>query len=267
MLRSHPVEGGLAPARPQIARRGQAAPALPRLVYGARFAAAAIAGALFGRGEPVRTALDTLPSDWRASVGTQHDLIRRAGDVVFAATLLLLALPLLLLAVAAIALDSRGAVLHCQTRVGLGGRPFTLYKLRSMRVGAESGGPTWAAPADPRITRVGAVLRRLRIDELPQLLNVLRGDMHMVGPRPERPHFVDLLTAAIPHYAARSCVRPGITGWAQVNHPYGASIEDARAKLEFDLFYVARRNLFLDAVILLATIRVILWPSRALAVR
>jgi lipopolysaccharide/colanic/teichoic acid biosynthesis glycosyltransferase len=128
---------------------------------------------------------------------------------------------------------------------------------------AEARGPAWAAQSDPRVTRVGAFIRRMRIDELPQLINVLKGEMGFVGPRPERPHFVDQLAEVIPFYRDRACVKPGITGWAQVNYPYGASIEDARQKLSYDLYYVKHRNLFLDLLILIATVRVILFQEGA----
>jgi lipopolysaccharide/colanic/teichoic acid biosynthesis glycosyltransferase len=132
-----------------------------------------------------------------------------------------------------------------------------------MRQDAEARGPAWAAQQDPRVTRVGAFIRRARIDELPQLINVLKGEMGFVGPRPERPHFVDQLAEVIPFYRDRACVKPGITGWAQVNYPYGASIEDARQKLSYDLYYVKHRNLFLDVLILFATVRVILFQEGA----
>ena len=133
-----------------------------------------------------------------------------------------------------------------------------------MRVDAEAGGtPRWAARADSRVTRVGAFIRSTRIDELPQLLNVLRGDMSLVGPRPERPHFVEQLSELIPFYAQRSYVKPGLTGWAQVNYPYGASVEDAREKLAYDLYYVKNQGFFLDILVLLATVRVILFREGA----
>jgi lipopolysaccharide/colanic/teichoic acid biosynthesis glycosyltransferase len=139
-----------------------------------------------------------------------------------------------------------------------------LYKLRSMVVDAEANGaPRWAAKRDPRVTRVGRFIRLTRLDEIPQVLNVLRGDMAICGPRPERPAFVEELRLAIPHYDDRALVKPGITGWAQVNYPYGASVEDARMKLAYDLYYVRRRSLFLDLLILFATVRVILLQEGA----
>jgi lipopolysaccharide/colanic/teichoic acid biosynthesis glycosyltransferase len=172
--------------------------------------------------------------------------------------------PLLLVVAGLIKFDSSGPILYRQERVGYRGRHFTILKFRSMRTDAEhNSGPRWAARGDPRITRIGAITRKLRIDELPQILNVLRGDMSFVGPRPERPYFVANLAAVIPYYNERHCVRPGITGWAQVNYPYGASIEDARRKLSFDLYYVKNRSIFLDFLILLHTARVIFWNQGA----
>jgi exopolysaccharide biosynthesis polyprenyl glycosylphosphotransferase len=178
--------------------------------------------------------------------------------------LLLLTLPLMVLAAVMIRLESAGPVLYRQTRVGLHGQPFTLLKFRSMAMNAEEAGqPRWATQQDPRITRVGSFIRPMRIDELPQLINVLRGEMSLVGPRPERPMFVEELARAIPFYRERSYVKPGITGWAQVNFPYGASVEDARQKLSYDLYYVKNCSLLLDLFILLATIRVILFREGA----
>ncbi len=148
--------------------------------------------------------------------------------------------------------------------MGLHGRPFMVLKLRSMRQDAETGGsPQWAQLRDPRVTRVGAVIRKTRIDELPQLINVLRGDMSFVGPRPERPFFVEQLGKEIPFYRERHCVKPGITGWAQINYPYGASLEDSRQKLSYDLYYVKNHGLFLDFIIILSTVRVILMQQGA----
>ena len=183
-------------------------------------------------------------------------------DIASSLALLLLTLPLLLLACLLIIIESPGPVLYRQQRVGLGGRPFVLLKLRSMCTDAEKdGAPRWAKTGDPRVTRVGKFIRRARIDELPQLWNVLHGDMSFVGPRPERPAFVDDFCQQIPFYAERHCVKPGITGWAQTNYPYGASLEDARNKLSYDLYYAKNHGLFLDLIILLQTIRVILWAD------
>jgi lipopolysaccharide/colanic/teichoic acid biosynthesis glycosyltransferase len=138
-----------------------------------------------------------------------------------------------------------------------------VLKFRSMRTDAEARGPAWAARRDPRVTRVGAIIRLTRIDELPQLINVLRGEMSLIGPRPERPHFVAQLEQALPFYRDRARVKPGLTGWAQVNYPYGASVEDARAKLSYDLYYVKHRGVWLDLMILLATVRVVLFQRGA----
>jgi lipopolysaccharide/colanic/teichoic acid biosynthesis glycosyltransferase len=155
-------------------------------------------------------------------------------------------------------------VLYRQERVGRGNRIFTLYKLRSMRKDAESDGiPQWAAENDDRTTRVGRFLRKSRIDELPQIFNVLKGEMSFVGPRPERPVFVDQLAKQIPFYALRHSVKPGITGWAQVRFPYGASLDDAVEKLQHDLYYVKNNSLFLDMMVLFATVEVVLWGRGA----
>ena len=142
-------------------------------------------------------------------------------------------------------------------------KKLTLYKLRSMRLDAEASGAKWAEMDDPRITRLGRFIRKVRIDELPQTWSVLKGEMSFVGPRPERPQFVDDLEQKLPYYAERHMVKPGITGWAQINYPYGASVEDSRCKLEYDLYYAKNYTPFLDLVILLQTVRVVLWPEGA----
>jgi sugar transferase (PEP-CTERM system associated) len=216
-----------------------------------------------------RIDLDSVRTDWLLFAdgfanGRISKAVKRAVDICVSLCLLLLTLPLMLLTATLIRLDSPGPVLYRQRRVGLHGESFTLLKFRSMAMDAEAGGsPRWATQQDPRITRVGSFIRPMRIDELPQLLNVLRGEMSMIGPRPERPHFVEQLTRIIPFYRERSYVKPGITGWAQVNFPYGASIEDARQKLAYDLYYVKNRGLLLDLLILLATVRVILFREGA----
>jgi sugar transferase (PEP-CTERM system associated) len=185
--------------------------------------------------------------------------LKRLSDIVIGFSLLLLMLPLMVLTALAIKIDGPGPVFYRQQRVGAFDKPFTLFKFRSMTAEAEAGGnPLWAQRHDPRVTRVGRFIRATRIDELPQLVNVLRGEMALVGPRPERPHFVDQLARAIPFYRQRSYVKPGVTGWAQINFPYGASVEDAREKLAYDLYYVKHRSLVLDALILLSTVRVVL---------
>lgn len=189
----------------------------------------------------------------------RRHLAKRCVDVAAAGLGLLLAAPLLLVAAIAIQIDSRGPLFYRQTRIGLHGRPFAVTKLRTMRVDAEAGGgPQWAAENDPRITRVGKILRKTRIDEIPQLFAVIRGDMSLVGPRPERPFFVEQLEKLIPWYAARKAVPPGITGWAQLRYPYGASVEESKAKLEYDLYYVKNGSAFLDVAILFHTVRHVL---------
>jgi sugar transferase (PEP-CTERM system associated) len=190
--------------------------------------------------------------------GLVETLQKRLLDMLIATVLLFATLPLMLVVAVMIKCDSRGPVLYRQERIGIGGRVFTLCKFRSMREDAEAAGqPRWAAAADPRITRVGRFIRYMRIDELPQLFNVLRGDMSMIGPRPERPYFVEMLASAIPLYGARHWIKPGITGWAQVNAPYGASVEGAREKLAYDLYYVKNHSLLLDMLILIRTFRVV----------
>ena len=219
--------------------------------------------------ETCRLDLDELRPSWLIfgsgfTRGIVTDLLKRMFDIFVSSIVLLLTLPFTLTAAILIKLESPGPVLYRQERVGLHGRPFMVLKLRSMRQDAETGGaPQWAQLRDPRVTRVGAFTRKTRIDELPQLINVLRGDMSFVGPRPERPFFVDQLSKQIPFYSERHCVKPGITGWAQINYPYGASLEDSRQKLSYDLYYVKNHGLFLDFIIILSTVRVILMQQGA----
>jgi sugar transferase (PEP-CTERM system associated) len=194
--------------------------------------------------------------------GRMQQLMKRALDLTMSVLLLVFFAPLMLLGAAAVKLESEGPVFYRQMRVGHRGMPFSLLKFRSMRADAERDGvPKWADENDPRITRVGALIRRCRIDELPQILNVLKGDMSFVGPRPERPYFVEQLAEKIPYYKERHWVKPGITGWAQLNYDYGASIDDARKKLQYDLYYIKHYSVFLDLIIILQTIRVIFWPK------
>lgn len=185
-------------------------------------------------------------------------VLKRLLDITCAGGGLVLASPLALLTMLAIRLDSPGPVLYRQERVGLRGRTFTLYKFRSMRLDAERGTPVWARDNDERVTRVGRFIRKSRLDEIPQLWNVLRGDMSLVGPRPERPFFVEKLAEQIPFYMERHSVRPGVTGWAQVRYQYGASIEDAIEKLRYDLYYIKYQSVAFDIAIALDTIKVIL---------
>jgi lipopolysaccharide/colanic/teichoic acid biosynthesis glycosyltransferase len=187
-------------------------------------------------------------------------------DIVCAVLILALAWPLMPLVALAIRIESgAGApILYSQDRVGLRGRVFRLHKFRSMRTDAEAGGVArWATKDDERVTRVGRVIRKLRFDELPQLWNVLNGTMSFIGPRPERPQFVEELGKTIPYYTLRHCVKPGLTGWAQLRYPYGASVEDAAEKLTFDLFYVKNHNLRFDALIFIHTVEVVLFGRGA----
>jgi sugar transferase (PEP-CTERM system associated) len=185
---------------------------------------------------------------------------KRAVDIAVSILFMVLFMPVIALAALAIKLDSRGSIFFSQERVGLDGHVFKVLKLRSMREDAEKDGvPRWAAQGDDRITRVGHFIRKTRIDELPQIFNVLKGDMSFIGPRPERPFFVDQIRKEIPFYDLRHRVRPGITGWAQVNYSYGASIEDAKKKLAYDLYYVKNNDTLLDAAILVQTVRVVLF--------
>lgn len=190
-------------------------------------------------------------------------LAKRCFDVLVSAFLLALTAPLLAVCAALIWLESGGPILYRQDRVGRCGRSFTLLKLRSMRPDAEGSRPQWALAKDPRTTRIGSIIRQLRVDEIPQLWNVLRNDMSLIGPRPERPFFVEQLAEAIPYYQDRHWVKPGITGWAQINFPYGASISDAAEKLSYDLYYVKNSSMLLDLFITLSTIRVILFQEGA----
>ena len=185
--------------------------------------------------------------------------MKRTFDILVSAGLLVVTAPVLAVASLLIALEGGGPIIYRQDRVGFRGRPFTVYKLRSMAHDAEKDGrAAWASKNDARVTRVGRYIRRMRIDELPQLLNVLKGEMSFVGPRPERPEFVAMLTDQIPYYAVRHSVKPGLTGWAQVRYSYGATVEQSVRKLEYDLYYVKNHTLLLDLVILLETVRVVL---------
>jgi len=175
----------------------------------------------------------------------------------------ILSLPIVLLTAVLIKLESRGPIFYKQERVGKNGRTFVLAKFRSMRVDAEADGPVWASKGDARTTRVGKVIRKIRVDEIPQFWNILKGEMSFVGPRPERPHFVAQLAEEIPFYEQRHLIAPGLTGWAQIKYPYGASIEDARQKLQYDLFYIKNHGLILDAIILFETIKIILFGRGA----
>ncbi|MEO6152653.1 MAG: TIGR03013 family XrtA/PEP-CTERM system glycosyltransferase [Croceibacterium sp.] len=225
--------------------------------------------ASFMERETGRVDLDTLNPSWLifsdgfSSGRMVSSVSKRLFDVAASGVLLVVALPIIAVFAMLVKLDSPGPAFFRQVRIGLYGQPFTLLKLRSMRIDAEAAGPQWADLNDPRITQLGRFIRKLRIDELPQTWTVLKGRMSFVGPRPEVPGFVDQLEQQLPYYAERHMVKPGITGWAQINYPYGASVEDARAKLEYDLYYAKNYTPFLDLLILLQTLRVILWPEGA----
>lgn len=195
---------------------------------------------------------------------TPRRLSKRFFDLLAAGALLLFAWPLMLMTALAVWLESGGPILYSQIRVGERGNHFKLTKFRSMRTDAEKGGvAVWASKDDDRTTRVGRFIRKTRLDELPQLFAVLRGDMSFVGPRPERPQFVDMLNDEVRYYRVRHCVKPGLTGWAQLRYPYGASVKDAEEKLKFDLFYVKNHGLVFDMMILLQTVEVVLFGRGA----
>ena len=203
-------------------------------------------------------------SDGFSSGRRLSGIAKRLFDVIASSILLAATMPIVILFAILVKLESKGPAFYRQIRVGLFGQPYSVLKLRSMRSDAEvEGNAVWASLDDPRITRIGRFIRKVRIDELPQTWNVLKGEMSFVGPRPERPEFVADLEQQLSYYAERHMVKPGITGWAQVNYPYGASIEDSRHKLEYDLYYAKNYTPFLDILILLQTIRVVLWPEGA----
>jgi len=186
--------------------------------------------------------------------------MQRATDIAIAGLALLITLPLWPIVALLVKLSSRGPVLFRQERVGLWGRTFSILKFRTMRVDAEDeSGPVWSQPGDPRVTRIGRLLRTTRLDELPQLWNVIRGDMSLVGPRPERPYFVKTLSERVQLYAARNSVRPGVTGWAQIRYPYGANEDDSREKLAYDIFYILNRSMTFYFAVLLETAKVIIF--------
>lgn len=208
--------------------------------------------------------LDALYAGWLIfgdgfSQGAPRAVIKRGFDIICALILLVPALPLMLLTAVLIVLESGFPILFRQERVGKDGRTFEVIKFRSMRTDAEKDGtPRWATVKDDRVTRIGRLIRKIRVDELPQIFNVLLGQMSMVGPRPERPYFVDQLTQQIPFYAVRHAIKPGLTGWAQVRYHYGASVEDSAEKLQYDLYYVKNHTLMLDLVVLFETVGVVL---------
>lgn len=217
-----------------------------------------------------RLPVSQISSEWLLteegfSLNTRGSLrrMKRALDLGAALILLICTSPIMLLAALAVRFESPGPIIYSQRRVGLFGKTFTVFKFRSMRNDAEKNGAVWASKADPRVTKVGKFIRKTRIDELPQLWNVLKGEMSLIGPRPERPEFVQELEKEIPFYSLRHAVKPGVTGWAQVCYPYGSSVEDSRRKLEYDLYYAKNMSLLLDIKIVLKTIGVILFPKGA----
>ncbi|MBK1665962.1 sugar transferase [Rhodospirillum rubrum] len=222
--------------------------------------------ASFWERETGRIDLDHLRPGWLIfSEGFRNSsrrmIAKRFFDVITALLLVILTLPVLVAAAIAVKLSSPGPVFYRQERVGVNGKPFNLIKFRSMPIDAEKNGPVWGTVKDKRATGVGSLLRRTRIDEIPQVFNVLRGDMSFIGPRPERPVFVEELSRELDFYGERHAVRPGISGWAQINYPYGASVADAKQKLSYDLYYIKNGSLFLDIIILFQTFRVVLWPE------
>jgi lipopolysaccharide/colanic/teichoic acid biosynthesis glycosyltransferase len=224
-----------------------------------------VSGQVLGRIAAADLAWDANPLPREAVGRPGARAVKRLVDVAGAVSLLVISAPLCALVAAVIKLEDGGPILFRQTRVGRRGTLFTLRKLRSMRPDAEAeSGPQCAAPDDPRVTRIGRWIRALRIDEIPQAWNVLMGEMSFVGPRPERPEFVATLRKTIPHYDYRHNVRPGITGWAQVNQTYTASVENPASKQEYDLYYLEHISARLDGLILLRTIKIILlgWGSR-----
>ena len=201
---------------------------------------------------------DLLRGEFAAPHGSLQKRLKRLGDVLVSGLLLVLTAPLLLLAALLIWLEDHGPVFYGQLRSGLDGLPFQVWKLRSMRVNAEGSGAQWSGRGDPRITRIGRLLRVTRLDELPQLWAVLRGQMSLIGPRPERPEIEQELEQKIQHYRLRHLIRPGLSGWAQVNYPYGASLEDSAKKLSYDLYYLRNFSFWLDLLILVKTMRLVL---------
>jgi sugar transferase (PEP-CTERM system associated) len=223
--------------------------------------------ATFFERETCQIRVDSLQPSWLVFGGGfdqsfMRTFMKRSFDLVCSGIILAATFPLMLLAALAVKLEDRGPVFYAQERVGKDGKSFRVLKFRSMRVDAEKGGkPQWAAQNDPRITRIGNFMRKTRIDELPQIVNVFKGEMSFVGPRPERPYFVEQLIEVVPYYNVRHSIKPGITGWAQVRYGYGSSAEDALQKLQYDLYYVKNNSLFLDVLILIDTLKVVLFRS------
>jgi exopolysaccharide biosynthesis polyprenyl glycosylphosphotransferase len=223
--------------------------------------------AVFVEREFYKVACDDVDVAWFLAIDLKwnhpfYHRLKRMIDLVVASAGIVLSAPIVAAAAAATMIDSGRPVFYSQMRVGFRGKPYRLWKLRTMRTDAEAGGAQWATRKDMRVTRVGRFLRATRLDELPQFLNVLRGEMSLVGPRPERPEFVERLAAEIPLYHQRHWIKPGITGWAQINYPYGANIEDAREKLCYDLYYLKNTSLLLDLHIAIRTLGALMKGSR-----
>ncbi len=221
----------------------------------------------FMEGRFFEVPVDTIRADWflHSNLDLVHPLywrLKGVGDLLAAIFGLLLACPFLLLAAIAIKLESRGPIFYSQIRAGLLNKPYRMWKLRSMRMDAEASGPQWASQGDQRVTVVGRFLRKTRLDEVPQFWNILRGEMSLIGPRPERPEFLEMLAKEIPFYIQRHLVKPGITGWAQINYPYGDSVEDAAKKLKFDFYYIKYASVGLDMQIVLRSIGAIMRGAR-----
>lgn len=223
--------------------------------------------ATFFERETCQIRVDSLQPSWLVFGGGfdqsfARTFMKRTFDLVCSALILAITFPLMLVAALLVYLEDRGPVFYSQERVGMDGKTFFVHKFRSMRTDAEQAGrPQWAAQNDPRVTRFGNFMRKTRIDELPQILNVFKGEMSFVGPRPERPYFVEQLIEVVPYYNVRHSVKPGITGWAQVRYGYGSSAEDALQKLQYDLYYVKNNSLFLDVLVLINTLKVVLFRS------
>jgi sugar transferase (PEP-CTERM system associated) len=223
--------------------------------------------ATFFERETCQIRVDSLQPSWLVFGGGFDQsffriFMKRGFDIICSVGILAVAFPVMLLTALLIYLEDRAPVFYSQERVGKDGKSFNVLKFRSMRSDAEKGGkPQWAAQNDPRVTRIGNFIRKTRIDELPQILNVFKGEMSFVGPRPERPYFVEQLIEVVPYYNVRHSIKPGITGWAQVRYGYGSSAEDALQKLQYDLYYVKNNSLFLDVLILIDTLKVVLFRS------
>jgi exopolysaccharide biosynthesis polyprenyl glycosylphosphotransferase len=248
---------------------GQVSPELARALMQARFTGARVMGLnVFYETYWGKVPVESLDNQWftfeegfSLLEGQLSRRLKRVGDILISSMMIIGFSPIWLLLLVLIPLESRGLTVYKQFRIGMDNKEFKIYKFRSMRHDSEVGGAQWAKKNDDRVTRLGRLIRRTRLDELPQLLNIFRGQMSFVGPRPERKEFTTQLEKEIPYYQLRHLVKPGLTGWAQVMYPYGASVEDARQKLEFDLYYIKNYSLFLDLKIVIRTISVVLFGA------